>query len=213
MTAEPKPPATRIRRDSDLLRLLSGLAEMAEQLSSISNGWIAAREVRRRSVAAAPALRANAGGGGGAPTGSHSDPTLTAVMATSDARDRLDLELAKELAALEQAHVLVRTVATRVLIALAPRPAHPRPTQQARRRCESCARADLDVDIDIDRYAKYCRFCGEFKGAEGRVPPKAACEWRARHGKNPSRTQIVRWILEEAMPTDRRARSRSGQRA
>lgn len=75
-----------------------------------------------------------------------------------------------------------------------------RPVQQARRTCASCDRAGLSVDIDVDRYAHYCRFCGDYKGSEGRVPPEAACAWAARHGKNPRRDQIDRWIFEESLP-------------
>jgi len=200
-TTEPNPPTTRIRHDSELLRLLSSLEAMAHQLGSVSTGWIAAREARRRAVAAAPSLRAAAVDGAGAPAGGHSDPTLGAVLATADRRDRLDLDLAKELAALEQAHELVRVVKGKVLAALAPPRAERRPVQMERRRCKSCARAGLDIDIDVDRYADYCRYCGRFKSAEGRVPPRAACEWRARHGKSPSMHQVAQWIREEAMPS------------
>lgn len=76
-----------------------------------------------------------------------------------------------------------------------------RPIQQARRTCASCDRAGLTVDIDVDRYSHYCRFCGDYKGSEGRVPPEAACTWAARHGKNPRRDQIDRWIFEESLPS------------
>ena len=199
-TTEPKIPA-RIRRDSDLLRLLSSVEATAHLLASVSNGWIAAREARRRAVAATPSLRAAAADGGGAPVGGHSDPTLAAVMAMADRRDQLDLDLAHELAALEQAHELMRLVHGRVVAALAPPRAERRPVQLERRRCKSCARAGLDIDIDVDRYADYCRYCGRFKSAEGRVPPRAACEWRARHGKSPSMHQVAQWIREEAMPS------------
>ncbi len=84
-----------------------------------------------------------------------------------------------------------------------------RPVQQARRTCASCDRAGLSVDIDVDRYAHYCRFCGDYKGSEGRVPPEAACAWAARHGKNPRRDQIARWIFEESLPSPAQRRRTS----
>ena len=76
-----------------------------------------------------------------------------------------------------------------------------RPAQRERRYCASCSRGGLEVDIYVDRYAHFCRFCGDYKASEGRVPPDAACIWLHRHGKNPRGDQIARWIFEESLPS------------
>lgn len=193
--------------DADRLRLIRDTRQLLAGLESISTGITASRSARRRQAAATPTLRASGGGGGTGGGGlGHSDPTSGDVAASADRAARVEQELARDDADLLRAADLIAGVATRSARALRPpKDAPPPPTQRPRRCCESCARAGLEVDIYVDRYADMCRFCGDYKAAEGRRPPVAACEWKERHGKNPRADQVARWLVEERLPSSSKA--------
>lgn len=195
--------------DAERQRLIGDTARLLAGLASISTGIAAGRDARRRAVLARPTLQASGGGGsgGGGGEGGHSDPTLSAIVTPADKARKVEQDLADDDADLVKAADLIHAVATRNARALRPaKVTTPPPVQQPQRCCKSCARAGLKVDIAVDRYSEYCRFCGDYRKAEERVPPVEACRWKERHGKNPRADQIARWLVEEKIP------SRSGAR-
>lgn len=69
--------------------------------------------------------------------------------------------------------------------------------QRAMRWCRSCERADHHVPIDVDRYADYCRSCGEYRRATGDLPPVAWCEHVWARGRRPSPAVTARMVADE----------------
>ncbi len=87
------------------------------------------------------------------------------------------------------------------------RPPSEKPKQRKLHGCVSCARVKRPdgqptfEPVAHDRYAKFCRWCGEYRAAEGRMPPVAAVAWMIRHGKAPSTK-----ILAEALTAEKARR-------
>lgn len=127
------------------------------------------------------------GGGGRAPKGSHSDPTGGAVVTMAEAMasaDETTREIDHALALLDETMGwLLAKAATIQRAGLRPND-EPPPVQKPLRGCASCARDGGHFEpIATDRYANLCRPCGQYKAAEGRLPPLGAVEYMHRHGK------------------------------
>lgn len=127
------------------------------------------------------------GSDGRAPKGSHSDPTGGAVVTMADAIARADEETREIDAALalldETMAWLLAKCGTIQRAGLRP-PDEPAPVQKPLRGCASCARDNGHFEaIATDRYANLCRPCGQYKAAEGRLPPLGAVEYMHRYGK------------------------------
>lgn len=145
---------------------------------------------------------------GRAPKGSHSDPTGSAVTTMADAIARadetsrlLDDDLDTAIAALTRLTARTTTILRNSL-----RPNdEPAPVQKPLRGCASCARDNGHFEpIATDRYANLCRPCGQYKAAEGRLPPLGAVEYMHRYGKLTPKAIADGLRAEKAKRTSRR---------
>ena len=165
------------RNDLDRVAIFNALDRRAAELNRSPGGMLAARAVllarlRPRDTVRAAAPGAGRGGSGPADPVAAAvvDPTrIQAQLTDWDRRLVTALGMLNDLAA-DWGQVLHEAAATRV---------EP-PRQLEAKGCRSCARVPSAADptkpyfvaIDTDRYADYCRPCGEHKGATGRVPPR-----------------------------------------
>lgn len=82
-----------------------------------------------------------------------------------------------------------------------------RAEQKPLRGCQSCAR-DTDTPTGdayfepTDRYATFCRWCGDYSKAEKALPPLAAVRWMHRYGKRPTSK-----VLSDASPKPAKVRT------
>lgn len=170
--------------------------------------WLEANALRARVLVrakGAPASTIQAGGGrrDPAPVGGHSDPTLRAI----EARDPLRVEqlLDEWDDKLKRVNTLLAQVELAYSKTLRP-PEDPRPKQKPLAGCVSCARnGDHFEPVLEGRYARYCRFCGDYKAAEGRVPPLGAVTHMHRGGKVTTKV-ITEALRDEQLGNKQRRR-------
>ncbi len=192
--------------NSDRARIILNIEIAANWLNTIPHDINAIVAEKHRQARAQASIRS--GSDGRAPKGSHSDPTASAVMSSAEAiadADEWTREADAALALLDETMAwLLAKCGTIQRAGLRP-PDEPAPVQKPLRGCASCARDKGHFEaIAADRYSNLCRPCGQYKAAEGRLPPLGAVEYMHRYGKLTPKAIADGLRAEKAKRTSRR---------